>query len=145
MIKKIEPSLAKPLRQLVLRPDLRVEDLDYPGDLEDDSLHLGFFKDDDIIGIVSMYKRACSRFDLGPNCYHLRGMAVAPNNRTHGVGKELVKECISLAKKMGATHIWCNARTSATDFYIKQGFTVDGEVFDIKDVGPHLIAFIQVN
>lgn len=43
-----------PLRQQVLRPDLDV--VYYDGDLEDTSIHLGAFVNNELVGVISMFQ-----------------------------------------------------------------------------------------
>ena len=48
-----------------------------------------------------------------------------------------VNFAVSMLQSKGASMLWCNARTSASDFYMKQGFVVDGDEFEMTSIGPH--------
>jgi hypothetical protein len=37
--------------------------------------------------------------------------------------------------------IWCNARKTAENFYIKNQYLPFGDYFEIKDIGLHTIMF----
>ena len=80
----------------------------------------------------------------GLDAFQLRGMATAETMRGHGIGRALVRACMDAARKSGAELLWCNARTSATGFYLKQGFQVMGGEFEIADVGPHFRMYLRL-
>jgi len=44
---------------------------------------------------------------------------------------------VMFATASGKPLIWCNARTSAVEFYRKLGWEILGTEFDVPDVGPH--------
>ncbi|RZK10679.1 MAG: GNAT family N-acetyltransferase [Flavobacterium sp.] len=56
----------------------------------------------------------------------------------------LIKYAIDYLKEAKADYIWCNARTSAIDFYKKQGFETISEEFEISGVGPHYIMILNL-
>jgi GNAT superfamily N-acetyltransferase len=64
-------------------------------------------------------------------------MATLPEVRGAGFGKALLDACVAAARENGAAILWCNARTSAADFYAKNGWRIVGAEFDIPTVGPH--------
>ena len=35
--------------------------------------------------------------------------------------------------------LWCNARLHAVGFYERQGWKVEGDEFDVPDIGPHFV------
>jgi predicted GNAT family N-acyltransferase len=66
-------------------------------------------------------------------------MATRPDRARQGVGRAVVRFTEeSLAPQWDVRLLWCNARTSARDFYAGLGWTVVSEAFDIPDVGPHV-------
>jgi GNAT superfamily N-acetyltransferase len=69
--------------------------------------------------------------------FQLRGMATLPEVRGAGFGRALLDACVAAARENGAAILWCNARTSAADFYAKNGWRIVGAEFDIPTVGPH--------
>ena len=57
-IREISAVEARPIRQRVLRPHQRAEELVYPGDDDASTFHLGAFVNDELVGILSMYRHA---------------------------------------------------------------------------------------
>jgi hypothetical protein len=35
--------------------------------------------------------------------------------------------------------VWCNARSPARGFYEREGFTIEGDTFEIAGIGPHFL------
>lgn len=125
-----------PLRQLVLRPGLPLEACAFPHDEDEGTFHLGAWADDALVGIASVYAEACAQLPAA-RPFRLRGMAVHPDRRGLGLGAVLVAEALSGVKAAGGDLLWCNARTSASGFYVRLGFAVVGEAFELPGIGPH--------
>ncbi|MBI2422076.1 MAG: GNAT family N-acetyltransferase [Candidatus Hydrogenedentes bacterium] len=130
-----------PLRQKILRPHQTLEEMFFPGDEAVDTIHFGIVLDDAIAGIASLYREAHPAFP-GEALWRLRGMAVDEAARRHGLGRRLVEECIAAARARGGTVLWCNARTSAADFYRRLGFKIQGKVFAMPGIGWHYLMWI---
>jgi GNAT superfamily N-acetyltransferase len=62
----------------------------------------------------------------------LRGMAVLPEHRRHGVGRRLLQQVHSEL----ACPLWCHARLASVPFYEALGWTARGPLFQ-NDEGPH--------
>lgn len=60
----------------------------------------------------------------------LMQMAVETDLQGRGVGKLIVVDMISFAKRIGLKEISCHSRGYAVDFYTKLGFEVYGEPFE---------------
>ena len=74
-----------------------------------------------------------------------RGMATEPSKQGKGYGKMVLKGVIDyLTKETQSEILWCNARTTAFEFYEKMGFTIVGDEFDIPNLGPHKKGFINL-
>lgn len=140
MIKPISAQETRPLRQRLLRPTQQIDQLIYDGDDASDSLHLGAFDGDAHIGIASVFQQAPPSECDAP-AWRLRGMAVVPDARGRGIGGKLTLACIAHAARHGGKIIWCTARTSAADFYLRYGFEVRGEPFELGAFGPHYYMF----
>ena len=54
---------------------------------------------------------------------------------------QTAKKAFKLLQKKDVDIIWCNARLGAFNFYKKLGFEVIGDIFNIKDIGPHYYMF----
>jgi predicted GNAT family N-acyltransferase len=137
-IRQITGAETLPLRHAILRTGLPREMAIFPGDEAPSSIHLGAFKDGQLVGVATLhYVPLLDRPDFAP-AYQLRGMATAPEVRGLGAGRELVEACIGAAKEAGAHWIWCNARAPVAGFYARYGFKTTGGMFDIPTVGPHV-------
>jgi predicted GNAT family N-acyltransferase len=64
-------------------------------------------------------------------------MAVLRSHRGKGVGKELLKSAVALAKRRGAKVIFLHAQVTVVPFYRKMGFHGVGGVFLEAGI-PHL-------
>jgi GNAT superfamily N-acetyltransferase len=126
-----------PVRQRVLRPHQRVEDVEFQGDRRPGALHLGAFEGARLVGVASVLP---DRHPVLPDgdAWRIRGMAVDEDARGRGVGGLLLQACVDHARSLGAALVWCNARVRAVAFYERHGFVVDGDVFDVDVIGPHV-------
>ncbi|HSU54561.1 MAG TPA: GNAT family N-acetyltransferase [Candidatus Dormibacteraeota bacterium] len=115
----------------------------FPGDDAPTTRHLGVFEAGILVGIASLYVGALPE-ESECNALQLRGMAVAPEQQGRGLGRALVHACINEAQAAHVDLLWCNARTSAAEFYRKLSFQTIGPEFHIPDVGPHSRMFIRV-
>ncbi|MEY3598884.1 MAG: hypothetical protein RL521_1307 [Bacteroidota bacterium] len=66
----------------------------------------------------------------------LRAMATHPNIRGKGAGKELLLYAMS---KFKDAKFWCDAREVAVPFYLKCGWNVRSEPYDIPIIGKHFL------
>lgn len=132
-----------PLRQAVLRPGRPVEAAQFPGDDLPTTKHFGAFRDRGLLGIASLFLAEMPE-QRGRVALQLRGMATAPEVRGQGLGRALVQECLTHARTSDAKIFWFNARIGAVGFYLKLGFEVVGEEFEIPDVGPHFRMWKQL-
>lgn len=57
-------------------------------------------------------------------------MAVLANLRTGGIGREILLYLIRIAKERGYRHSVLHAQMTAEGFYLKNGYTPVGEVFE---------------
>lgn len=137
MIRPITAVETRPLRQRVLRPHQTLEELRYPGDDARDTIHFGAFAGEVLVAIASLYKEAPRDRDE-PEAWRLRGMASAPEVRGGGYGGHILEACLAHARGRGGSFIWCNARVPVADFYRRYGFRVEGGVFDVAGIGPHV-------
>jgi ribosomal protein S18 acetylase RimI-like enzyme len=128
------------LRHKVLRKGKPLSSAHFEGDDENSTFHFGCTLEDQIIGCVSLMKRPHIKFSID-NCYQLRGMAVDEGYRGLKIGKQLLDYAESNIEAENIKLIWCNVRTSAETFYAKSNYQKVGRVFDIPNVGPHVLMF----
>lgn len=128
-----------PLRHRVLRPGQPFGQTAYPRDDHPETLHLGAFDGERLVGVVSIYREARpDRPDR--SSWRMRGLATEPDVRGRGFGTALVDASVAHVATSGGGELWCNARMPATTFYEAAGFEADGtEPFEIAGIGPHLL------
>ena len=143
----VEPVTARevrPLRGAVLRPGQPPEALVYPGDDLPGALHAAVRDEDgSIVGVASIAPEPHPRNPRAGD-WRLRGMATAPEARGRGLGAALLSACIAHARERGGERVWCNARTTAEGFYAREGFTVEGERFELPDIGLHALMSLSL-
>lgn len=141
-LSRIQPITApqtRPLRQAVLRPGQPLGRLVYPGDY--DAIHLGVRLDGDLIAVASFYPEPIP--GATDPAWRIRGMATLPDHRAKGHGRCLVEQGLKRAREIQPGPAWCNARTTAAAYYEKLGFKPRGDIFDIPDIGPHVIMVLE--
>ena len=139
MIRAISAAQTRPLRQSVLRPHQAANELVYPGDDAEQSIHLGWFDENNTEpgAVLSAFPQ----FGEPPiaDCdWRLRGMAVSPVLRGRGVGRHLMLALFERLSQRAASGLWCNARTSAAGFYTRLGLHEVGARFELPDIGEHV-------
>jgi phosphoribosylformimino-5-aminoimidazole carboxamide ribotide isomerase len=67
------------------------------------------------VGVVSLFQEGKD--------FQFRKFAVDENMQHTGIGTALLKHVEAFAVSEGAERIWCNARVSATGFYVKFGYS----------------------
>ena len=118
-IEQITPSLTWRLRRDVLYPAQKMFEMEMEED--NSGIHFGAFKDDKLAGVVSLFQKE--------NDFQFRKLAVDPAVQNMGIGSTLLKYITIRAEENGGTRIWCNARSTAIDFYLKAGFIQTGKLF----------------
>lgn len=125
------------LRRSVLRDGTASDVVEFDGDDEPATFHLGVAVDDEVVAISSWMRRP---LDDEPAAYQLRGMATAPAVGSTGVGSRLLRAGFDECKSRGATIVWARARITARDFYVRHGFEVIGDEFVDATTGlPHVL------
>ena len=135
-IKVVSAKDIRPLRNLVLRPNLPIETTYYDLDNDIETFHLASIMDNTIISIGTFYPENDIELQT-KNGYRLRGMATHPKFRRKSAATKLMKESFVLLKEKKCDILWCNARLVAVEFYKSLGFKIIGKIFDIPSIGPH--------
>jgi len=135
-IRQMPVAETRELRQAVLRPH---ESLEYLAEHEpDDAFALGVFEEDRLIAVGFIGRDG--EVEAGePRAWRVRGMATLSEARGRGAGGAILAGLIDHAVENAATRVWCNARVSARAFYERGGLRVVSEVFDVAQIGPHLV------
>ncbi|MCL9808027.1 GNAT family N-acetyltransferase [Flavobacterium luminosum] len=142
-IKKITATETYAVRQPVLRPGKPIESCQFEGDDLKTTTHFGLFKEQTLIGVVSVFEVTHKDFEAKKQ-FQVRGMAILENEQNKGYGNLLITEVEKLAHKNKIEIIWFNAREKAVNFYQKMGYTILGTLFDIPNVGPHYVMWKQL-
>lgn len=142
-VKPINPEDTYPIRHKILRPNQLIEACQYDTDHKKDSFHLGAFLNGKLISIASFYKEQNLYFDAELQ-YRLRGMATLEEYRNQKAGSSLIQYAETLLKERKVGLWWCNARTSVSNYYKKQGLQEHGEVFEIDSIGPHKLMYKKI-
>lgn len=143
VILKISAADTRELRQVILRPHQKAEELVYEDDDSPDTVHFGAFVKDELSGIASLYKHQTKGIEESES-WRLRGMATSEKFRGKGIGKLLMNECLNEIKNLNGVIFWCNARTTAEGFYEKFGMKRFGDVFTPDGLGEHIVMFKKI-
>jgi predicted GNAT family N-acyltransferase len=126
------------LRFEVLRRDTPSDDVDFLHDRDPDTIHLAVRDESGTVIAASTWtpKPFPDRPEVA--AVQLRGMAVSANHRGRGLGAAMIAAGLDDARRRRAALVWANARDSALDFYLANGFAVAGEGFRTTDTDlPH--------
>ncbi len=140
VFQKVTAHQILPLRHLVLRAGRAFSTAHFKGDDLDTTYHYAGILNTEIVGCVSLMKNTHPEFDDN-KAYQLRGMAVSQEHRGFNIGRQLLAYAESQMKIHKVRLIWCNVRTSAEIFYTKNQYQKVGGIFEIADVGPHVLMF----
>ena len=126
-----------PLRRTVLRDGTASDVVVFDGDDEPSTFHLGAVDDSGTIVAISTWMRR--PFGEEPNACQLRGMATSTTERGGGIGAALLAAGLTECASRGASVVWARARVSALGFYLRHGFTADGDEYVDATTGlPHI-------
>ncbi len=131
MIKLILAQETYSIRKEVLRKEFPDEPHQFKGDLDQETFHLGYFKESKIEGVLSVMKNE--------KIAQFRGMAVSERLQGLGIGKKLIVFAEDILKDEKIAKIWLNAREKAVPFYEKCGYKIEGEIFIIRPIGFHYL------
>ena len=136
-ILKIDANITYPLRHALLRKGKPLRSCYFKNDKAKETVHLGAFKFEKLIGILSAYHIPCSEFESLKG-YQLRAIAVNPKYQRQGIASLLIQNILAkIIEKQNADHIWLNARIAAQKLYESNGFYPIGKQFEINSIGTH--------
>jgi S-adenosylmethionine:tRNA ribosyltransferase-isomerase len=139
LIKHVNIEQVIPLRAKILRNGI-IEKSSFPHDEDETTLHFGVVENDNIVSIASLYKENYKETE--GNGYRLRGMATEKNYQNKGYGNAVLNYLIEKVKELNGAYIWCNARSTAINFYLKNNFEIISDEFDMPDIGPHFVMML---
>jgi ribosomal protein S18 acetylase RimI-like enzyme len=112
MIQEISAAQTWPIRHKVMWPDQPFEYVKLEED--DNGIHFGLFENTELRSIVSLFIKS--------NEAQFRKLATLEKYQSQGYASQLIEHLIEFCKKQKVEKIWCNARTSKSNFYQKFGF-----------------------
>lgn len=133
-----------PIRQTILFSGHSMETCQFKGDDEDQTFHLGAFIDSKLVSVASMYFERHPDIEE-PYQYQLQGMATLPDYQCQGLSSALLQVAFPIVKQNFCHLVWCNAREGAIGFYEKVGFETLGDLFEISNLGNHLLMVKYLN
>ena len=107
------------LRRQVMYPDKDIEFVKLPDD--DRGLHIGVYENNDLVSVMSIF--------LHGRDVQFRKLATRREMQGKGYATALMEWLISYANDLKLDRLWCNARSEATDFYKKFGYSETDEFF----------------
>jgi GNAT superfamily N-acetyltransferase len=122
-----------PLRLEVLRNDTPSQEVAFDVDDLAGTFHLGVHDGSRLVAVSTWTPQPHG----DEAAVRLRGMATLPVMQGRGIGAILLEAGCARAATV-APLVWARARDTALDFYLRHGFTVDGEGFVDESTGkPH--------
>ncbi len=136
-VREITADETHDLRRLVLRDAEISAVVDWDGDDELSTTHLGVAVDGHLIAI-STWLVTSDPIAPDRRSVQLRGMATDPTVVGRGIGRALLDAGTQRASAGGHDRVWANARVTALGFYERAGWTATGPVFETASTGlPH--------
>jgi len=117
------------LRNEILRKPLGQSLFDEDRSAEAHDFHVAAYIDGVMTGILLLTPRA-------PGTVQMRQVAVAREAQGTGLGSQIVRFCEELAAREGFTLMMLHARETAVNFYLKNGYRVEGGMFEEVTI-PH--------
>jgi GNAT superfamily N-acetyltransferase len=138
LIERVAVEEIYDLRMEVLRRDTPSDNVHFAQDRDAATIHLAVRGDGGTVIAASTWTPRPFPDDPSEPAVQLRGMAVLAEHRGRGIGAAMLAAGVDDARRRGAALVWANARDSALDFYVANGFTVSGDGFRTTDTDlPH--------
>lgn len=125
----IEWTAAVRLREKILREPLGSSFTDQELEEEKHHFQIAGFLDDNIIATSVLVPKGDEM--------KMQRVVVTENLRNLNIGSEMMTFCENFASDKNVKVMYCHARDSAVNFYIKNGYSGVGDYFD-EDGIPHL-------
>lgn len=119
VVEQIFPPLTWRIRHLSMYPEQPYDYVKLENDFE--GIHFGIYTDYELTGVVSLFSTG--------EIAQFRKLAILPEAQLKGLGSQLMQYLIDFCKTQNLKVLWCNARESASEFYIRLGFKPLGTPF----------------
>ncbi len=90
-----------------------------------------------VIGLLNDELVATAALVAEKDVVKMQRVVVDAIHRNGNIGSKMMKYCEDVSLERGFSTIYCHARDSAVRFYIKNGYSAEGEYFDEDEI-PHL-------
>ena len=137
-MEQVGSRAGRALRRAVLRPGSPPAEPTYQAEEAPSTLHFAALAGEQVLSVGSVMPDPHPRSPL-PGDWRVRGMATREELRGRGLGAAVLASCEQAARERGARRLWCNARTGARGLYERAGFAVEGGVFELPGIGPHVL------
>lgn len=107
------------LRHRIMWPDRPRHEMILPDDAT--ATHFGAFKSARLVGVGSFFPDGTA--------VRLRKLAVESELQGSGIASALFKHAIGHLHSKGFLELWCDARVTASGFYLRNGFRLEGDPF----------------
>ncbi len=150
-VRRIASAASYPLRQAVLRPHQRVDEVAFPEDDDPATATFGAVErsSGDVVGVATVLREAApfSAHEVGllpdaaceATTWRLRGMATREGLRGQGIGALVLAAALDHVAEEGGDLVWCNARVAAIGFYERAGLHAWGDQWVVPLTGPHVV------
>ena len=112
----------------------------FEGDTRINSIHIGAFNNNKILGGVSLIKNNCNE-NSEVDCFQLRGLCVHNEFQNYGIGTKIIHKIENIISEMNIKYVWMNARESAVKFYLNLGYTNSNKSKIIGNIGLHYMLY----
>jgi len=142
-VRAISPVDTYELRRALIRPHQRVNEMTWPGDEHIDTLHVGGYRGETLVGIGTIHRQAMPG-SVEAEAWRIRGVAVDFGHRGYGLGAMLLNHLIEHATISSGRVIWANTTATSFGFFEHHGFRRRGEPFELPEIGPHYVVYAEL-
>ncbi len=128
------------IRSIVLRNGLEPNMCTFEGDTRINSIHIGAFIENKIVGGVSLIKNNC-KINNERECFQLRGLCVYEKYQNCGIGTKILNKVENIITEKNTKYIWMNARESAVKFYLNLDYINSNRTKIIGNIGLHYMLY----
>jgi predicted GNAT family N-acyltransferase len=124
-----EYKAAVNLREEILRKPLGLIFSSEELEAEKDHIQIAGFQGDEVISTTVLVSEGKD--------YKMQRVVVKRGLQDLGIGSKMMGFCEDYGRKQGIRSIYCHARDSAVNFYLRNAYVAEGDYFD-EDTIPHL-------
>jgi GNAT superfamily N-acetyltransferase len=135
----VDARKGQALRMSVLRPSQQPGESMYAREGDPETAHYAALGTDGAVLAVGSVMEEGHPHEPREGDWRVRGMASEAGLRGRGLGKLVLAALEAHARGRGGRRLWCNARTGARAFYEREGWSTEGEEYEIEGIGPHFL------